>query len=464
MATRKVLKITPVLVTINILVILIICAFYLFRLVKYYRLENVSKPGEDIILVDQLIKKQSYLDLTKGLVFDEKDETYSYIGDVNDNYVNYSGMLFRIISIDKNKNIKMISEDVLTIMYSGLENGYKESFVNSWLNSSEEEHTGIFENNLYNKENLLVKSSVCLDIIDDLNNITCDDVNNDYNVTLLSLSDYKKAGGQKSFLNNGSSFLLSNLNSENENYYILDSGEVSLNQSNSKVIGVRAVITINANTILLSGSGSESSPYEIEKHEITKLSDAYVGSYLNVDDELYKIVDTSSDNVKVAYSGVLKDKDGKEFSIEFSKTTNKFSDDTIVGKYLNNDYYNSIKDKVNVIKYDYPVGSLILSDLDYRDVYNEKSSAYVGMLTFADMYVNEYKNIFTLSRGLEDDNIINVINSDGNVYADYNYNKYFVRPAMYLSGEMEIISGIGSEYGPYQLGVLNEEEDKEKEE
>ena len=86
------------------------------------------------------------------------------------------------------------------------------------------------------------------------------------------------------------------------------------------------------------------------------------------------------------------------------------------------------------------------------------------MLTFADMYVNEYKNIFTLSRGLEDDNIINVINSDGNVYADYNYNKYFVRPAMYLSGEMEIISGIGSEYGPYQLGVLNEEEDKEKEE
>lgn len=455
MVKKRVLKITPVLITLNILIIIIICSFYLFRLVKYYRLENVSKPGEKIVLVDQLIKKQSYLDLTKGLVYDENKNTYTYIGSVDDNYVSYSGMLFRIISIDKNKNIKMISEDVVTMMYSGLEKGYNDSFVNSWLNSSEEKYSGVFENNLYDKEKYLVKSDVCIDSIDDLSNITCDEVNSEYNVTLLSLSDYKNAGGKNSYLNNGTSFYLSSLNSNNENYYLLESGEISLNQSNSKITGVRAVITIKGDNVLLSGNGSYDEPYVFEKHEVSKLADAYVGNYVNIGEDLYKIVDVKNDKVKVALAGVLKENE-EDFSIEFSKTTNKYGIDTIVGKYLNEDYYKLISDKVNIIKSDYPVGEIVLSDLDYRKVFDEVSNVNIGMLTFGDMYVNDCKNVFTLSRGLEDENIINVLNEDGNVYADYNYNKYNVRPAMYLDGNTEIISGIGSEHGPYQLGVSNE--------
>lgn len=121
MARRKVLKLTPVLVTLNVLVLLIIASFYITRLVKYYLLENgTKKPNEATILVDTLIKKQSYLDLTKGLVLDEETNTYIYKGDVKDNYVLYSGNLYRIINIDGNKNIKMISENTLTLMYSGL--------------------------------------------------------------------------------------------------------------------------------------------------------------------------------------------------------------------------------------------------------------------------------------------------------------------------------------------------------
>ena len=52
---KKVLKVTPVLVLLNVLIILIICTFYLFRLIKYYRLEHNVKPGEPVKLVDQLI-------------------------------------------------------------------------------------------------------------------------------------------------------------------------------------------------------------------------------------------------------------------------------------------------------------------------------------------------------------------------------------------------------------------------
>ena len=50
MARRKVLKLTPVLVTLNVLVLLIIASFYITRLVKYYLLENgTKKPNEATI-------------------------------------------------------------------------------------------------------------------------------------------------------------------------------------------------------------------------------------------------------------------------------------------------------------------------------------------------------------------------------------------------------------------------------
>ena len=40
MSRRKVLKITPILVTLNVFILLFIIGFYTFRLIKYYKLEN----------------------------------------------------------------------------------------------------------------------------------------------------------------------------------------------------------------------------------------------------------------------------------------------------------------------------------------------------------------------------------------------------------------------------------------
>jgi hypothetical protein len=366
-------------------------------------------------------------------------------------------MLYRILSIDKDNNIRVVSEDIMTYMYSGLENGYDKSFVNKWLNSSEEEYSGVFENSLYNKDELLVNSNICLDVIDDLNNITCENINSDYKIGMLSLYDYKFYGGKNGFLNNGKSYYLSSLNSENENYYMLDTGEIALNQSNSKVSGVRVILTINGNTIMLGGEGTLNDPYTIENHSVNKLNEAYVGQYLSLGEDLYKVVEVKQDKVKVAMVGVLKN--GEEnLSIGFSARTNKYSKDTIVGQYLNKDYYNSLENKDFIVESEYPVGNIVLSNLDYALVYEETNKANIGMLTLGDMFVHEYNNVFTLSRGLESSEFVNVINEDGNFYSDYNYNEYNVRPAMYLDGNLSIVSGIGSEHGPYQLGVVNEQE------
>ena len=138
MSRRKVLKITPILVTLNVFILLFIIGFYTFRLIKYYKLENGKNASNNTnLLVDKVLKDESYLDQTKGLVKNDDKTSYTYKGKVDDNYLIYSGNLYRILGIDNEKNIRAISDNVITMMYSGLEKGYDDSYVSKWLNDTE---------------------------------------------------------------------------------------------------------------------------------------------------------------------------------------------------------------------------------------------------------------------------------------------------------------------------------------
>lgn len=456
MARRRVLKITPVLVTLNILVLLLIICYYSFRLVKYYKLENGStKENETILLVKEVLKKQSYVDLTQGLIHNEEDNTYIYLGNVDDNYIEYSGNIFRIIGVDSSNNIRAVSENSLTLMYSGLEKGYNDSYINKWLNASESDNSGVFENILYNSENILSLTDMCSDVIDDLSNITCNEINKDNKITLLSLYDYAGSGGKSGFLNNGEDFYLSTLDSSNNNYYINSDGEVGINQVSTKVYGVRPVITINSQTILLSGNGTKDNPYKIESHDIKALSDVYVGNYIEFNNEVYKVINKYDDTVRVAATNVLKN--NEENLLYRYCLTNLYNNKSGIGKYLNNDFYESIPNN-NLIKDSYwYVGKSSLANLDYSNMYSTKSNAYIGFLSLGDLYVNDLNNIFTITPGIESDEIINVINEDGNIYGDSVSSKYNVRIAFNIDNTISISNGIGSIDSPYVLGVDDEE-------
>ena len=159
--TRRRLKITPVLMALNVLVLVLIVLFYGFRMVKYYLQENGNRSdGESaVLLVDTILKKQSFVDLTKGLVYDEDKNEYRYLGDVNDNYLEYSGIVYRIIGLDKDKNIKAITDKSVTLMYSGLEKGYDNSYINKWLNYDKDiKLSGFYENNIKESTNYLVNT------------------------------------------------------------------------------------------------------------------------------------------------------------------------------------------------------------------------------------------------------------------------------------------------------------------
>ena len=456
--TRRRLKITPVLVTLNVLVLLLIVAFYSTRMIKYYLKENGKSNNNDntVLLVDTVLKKQSYVDLTKGLIFDEEKNEYRYLGEVDDNYLEYSGILYRIIGIDKEKNIKVISDKSVTMMYSGLEKGYDKSYVNKWLNYDKDvSGSGVYENNIKESVNYLSSTYYCEDIIDDIKNITCDKNTTNYKISLLSLYDYYKAGGKSSFLNNGETFYLGTLNKDNHNYYITSDGEVSINEISTRTYAVRPVITIISSSVLLSGKGTKDDPYKILEIKPSTLEDTTINTYVSFSNQVFKVIDNSTDATKVALNGVIKEND-IDVVKSFGGKNNKYSNSkNTVGYYLNNTYLKTLDSK-NIIKSNWYIGALSLDNLDYSNEKNTKINLSVGMLSLGDMFVGDINNVLTLSRGIESDQIINVINKEGNFYGDFITSKYNVRPALYLNNELKITGGNGTFDAPYELGVSDE--------
>lgn len=453
------LKITPVLIALNILVIAVIIIFYTTRLIFYYNKFNGKKTSSgSVTLVNEVLKKQSYVDLITGLVFDEENNVYRYKGNVDDNYIEYSGILYRIVGIDNENNVKAVSDEVVTLMYSGLEKGFSKSYVNKWLNSSDSEHSGIYKNTMYGTDDVLSYTYMCNDNIDDLTNITCEDNTNDYEITLLSLYDYANAGGKESYLNNGESFYLSTLDGSKGNYFITEQGEVGINKITTKVYGVRPVITFTGKTKLLSGSGTKKDPYRVEKHNIDELSDVYVGDIIKFNDSTYKVVSIDEKGVRAALTGVLTI-DDKEVSRKFSSSSSKLSASSgNLGNYLNVEYYQSIENKEYLTGNNWYVSTQTLNNLDYSKVYDSKTFLRIGILGLSDLFVNDVNNVFTITRGMESDNVILVINKDGNIYSDLVTNKYNIRPVLNFKNNISIKSGKGTGDSPYILGDLNEEE------
>ncbi len=77
------------------------------------------------------------------------------------------------------------------------------------------------------------------------------------------------------------------------------------------------------------------------------------------------------------------------------------------------------------------------------------------MLSFGDMYINDVKNVFLLSKGIGDNKSIDVISTEGNFYGDLVTSTYNLRPCLYLKSSLDILSGDGSEKSPFVLGENN---------
>ena len=403
--------------------------FFSFRLVYNYMKEQKANSLIDNGMLSTKIinnlKKENYL---------YNDNKYILKNLVENNYVSYSGILWRIVSVDDGK-IKLVSDENVTVLPFG--KNYDESNVIKWLNST-------FKSNLTQPDLFITEFDSCVHNVDKIEKSDC---NNSKNyVSLLSMNDYIDAGANNSYLNNNTYFWLSALN-ENEPWYVFDNGGLKTD-SNNHIYGVRPVIVLN-DIEYIYGNGTKSSPYIISNEPVDTLSEIELGSYIDYSGYTWKVVSKDETSVKVVLSTPLKLND-EEIKKIYSKKYNYYNlnDSTGIAYYLNHTFYNTLKDKKYLKKGDFYIGKFDTYDLE--ELYNEKVNAYVGLLTVGDIFVTQNIDMYLLS-SVTDDNTIPILNKNNSLF--YNFISYEsgIKPVIYLDNKVEVKGGMGDENYPFEL-------------
>ena len=171
------------------LIFIIICVLWYGGRLIYFYLDSKKTNEKEANIFAKILLKQNNEELK------QVKEDYYFNGKVKDNYVMYSNILWRIIKINKDNTITLISENVMGTLNNGTDE-YQKSNVITWLNKEKDkDYSGVMEKVLSNKDSFLVKSNICTDTINNVNKITCNKTNNTYDIGLLSIEDYLYTGG-----------------------------------------------------------------------------------------------------------------------------------------------------------------------------------------------------------------------------------------------------------------------------
>lgn len=462
------------------------------RSLYYYSKQNV-KIKEEAMTVNGLIVQNSNLAKENNEDGLHQDlDGYYFKGKVENNYVMFENRLFRVIRVNNDDTVKMISEGFATSFMWGESSNYKDSNVQNWLNKTEQEHSGIYYDTIINNK-LLKKTEYTEDILKDGKIISLEEFNKekeeelekekkleeesnkeenieevkeeekkttkkeetekvevkkekDY-VTILTIKDYTLANGMSSYLNNGKMFYLLGLNEDEENLYVEEDGSIQSTDSLSGY-GIRPVITLKKNTEVVSGSGTKDDPYVVKGSEKN-----YVDSYVKLGEDTWKVSSIENDTLKLYLNGYLKE-NGNEVTRNYSSYNSIYNiwDWSNIGSYLNNNYVNSLSYKDKLVDCNFYIGE-ISDDAGYRfnNIYNRNVNAKVGLLNIFD-YVsnNELSDYFHINLTSEVGSMEYNIYSNGLLEeADVRDVKHIV-PVVCIKKD-SIKNGEGSINNPYKV-------------
>lgn len=374
---------------------------------------------------------------------------YIYYGKNPNNYVYYSGIMFRIVNIE-NGYIKLVTDEPITSLVMSKDGDYTTSYVNMWMNEIDnEELTGIFSSYLVDPSKYLVNTKTCIDVLDDYNTKKCKKYNSDYLVGTLSIDEYMNAYSNNSYLNTSDYFWLSNTNSNGNFWYVFNEGGLS---SNSKTevtyhsFGVKPTITLNKNVSLLSGSGTKDDPYIIEKNENKILLNKYVGSYVSYAGFKWRIIGKDDKKVKLALSSNL-ELNGEEVLKLYDLEGSKYYNSNFYN-YLNNSFYVKLTDTDYIIPTEWYDGEYNSDyNYDYRNIYSHSAKEAVGTISIGDMFIYDTDNVFLMTPSGKE-TLYSIQNNK--IYIDHMSTKLNVRPVIYIDGMLNV-AGAGTILEPLTI-------------
>ena len=419
-----------------------------------------------------------------------------------DNYVWYSGKLWRIVSINSDGTIKLVTQGSMTsiswsIEIETAEDGttlyntiYENSQIHNWLK---------------NEFLPTIEPSVLADSTWDYTTYAeatatksepTAYVENE-KVGLLTIYDYYKAGASSGFLNNRYYWWTMSPAIDGSRVWKVDesgsSKDSTILSSPTYGYGVRPSVNLKSDIQIMGGTGTKSNPYVIEGDKDTGvtselLSNRISGEYINFNDVLYRIVGTEEINgqtlTKITMADYSLNKNTLTTSLAYAPSSVSSSLRRIysptygIGLYLEEWYQADstsetyattyIKDNYkamiatsgengdNVVWYTGPTSGVPNTASYTLSKTGTPVSATIGLGYYGEMFSSQFgegygSSFTTWTMTIHSSTDVRHIVSTGFAGGQYPPNTNGVRPSMYLKSNVKIVSGSGMPHDPYIL-------------
>ena len=245
-----------------------------------------------------------------------------YVGDVNNNYIYFNNMLFRIVRVNDDDSVVIVSNDALANVDYTNDGRFEDSTLDKWLND-------YFYNLLEPEYQELVKSSTWCDDVINSDNITTTECSRETakrKVGILSLQDYNLSfDGSRSYLDKSNFSWYSNLANDNKAWAITstDTYPNTIYASEStNLLNVVPALTLKASTSVLDGDGTVSNPYIILNLSTAKrsseLNKRQVGEYISYSGYLFRISDILDDGTTEVIMDSVLETNGQQVNISYT--------------------------------------------------------------------------------------------------------------------------------------------------
>ena len=264
------------------------------------------------------------VDVIQNLSKIVKEETSTtnnyYKGTNNDNYIILNNILFRIVKINSDDTVTIVSHNSLANIDYGANNGrFAGSSMDEWLNK-------YFYPQLNNKTKKLIVSTKWCDDVFTENKMNCDRYSDERKVGLLSLEDYVNSLDSKGF-----SYLSMTARSWYNNFdnskKVWSLKSISMDSYEGNVLlNIKPALTIRKNAKITGGNGTEDDPYRLgTEQEIKrnmKVNKLDIGTQINYAGYEFIVAGHEDDGTtKVIMKDTLVDDSGNLIEISYDNVS-----------------------------------------------------------------------------------------------------------------------------------------------
>lgn len=424
---------------------------------------QVTYTAYDSLLNKNVVTREVRVVKTiKGVVKKDLGSASNYVGSPDNNYVRLSNMLFRIYGL-KNNNVVLVSnEDVSNVNHTKIEKWLDEVYYKHLTNESKK---------------MIVKSKFCNMNIDEssLNTTECNSYTTSRYVYIPSIVEVNKAdSNENNFMKPLTMSWLANKKDEKNAYLTRniffgdDFGKSYLAYSATDNYGVRPMFLIKGNSLITDGNGTIDDPYVFNETPKAKkgelLNTRYSGEYFEIGNEIWRIIEISSDKATKAISvGTIFDSNGNRINTDSMSNSNSLiynpNKKNNVGYFINNRISKSV-DSAGFINHTIEVPiykkKIIYGNENSMKKYNVKFSAPNMYDMFSAMSKENHGSLsysYWLTNSVEGTRYEAALTDIGvPINGEIgNYSQYGIRLVGYVNSNKVISSGKGTYMNPYVL-------------